>query len=398
MLRKDLYKKIIEMIISEHASIITNVADINYALELNDLNEAISYLYEGLLNPNLKVIIKLISDIIPTTDVNEILNIDDYTVYKDQHSNIMQKREFMLFESNLIVLNCNKLILHNDIEKEKIIKSLEYICTEESYRREFLSYVATATSFNNDYYLIYKSSDFSQMSSAWQLYSYALFKYTCNNKIGINSDLVYDTSEYSILSENTFDYRVKYEQYFDIYDVLSELHHAKDILTAFLKMYQVLEYITYRKELVTIVKNSTLKQSFVRQVKGLDSKYGKNERETFKNIFLIIGSIATNFTGADITTDIKDFCKTYYPVNGNGNCYLEDISDVSLAKFIYDTRCSIVHNKESEFHMTYSNCDEYISLIPFMKKIIEIVRDKIASVINDDNSLIKFLSPQLNLY
>ena len=80
MLRKDLYKKIIEMIISEHASIITNVADINYALELNDLNEAISYLYEGLLNPNLKVIIKLISDIIPTTDVNEILNIDDYTV------------------------------------------------------------------------------------------------------------------------------------------------------------------------------------------------------------------------------------------------------------------------------------------------------------------------------
>ena len=41
----------------------------------------------------------------------------------------------------------------------------------------------------------------------------------------------------------------KYNQYIDIYDVISEWNDCKDVLSAFLKMYQILEYIVYRKEL-----------------------------------------------------------------------------------------------------------------------------------------------------
>ena len=47
-------------------------------------------------------------------------------------------------------------------------------------------------------------------------------------------------------------------------------------------MYQILEYLVYRKELVAIVQGANIKQSFVRQVKWLDRKFTNNERETFK--------------------------------------------------------------------------------------------------------------------
>ena len=69
-----------------------------------------------------------------------------------------------------------------------------------------------------------------------------------------------------------------------------------------------------------------------------------------------------------------------------------------FAKFIYDVRCCIVHNKEAEFHILYNNYEEYESIIPLMNEINRQMVDKIFNIINTINSDIHYTTPSLELY
>lgn len=84
-------------------------------------------------------------------------------------------------------------------------------------------------------------------------------------------------------------------------------------------MYQILEYMIYRKEFASIVKGANIKQSFVRQIKGLDRKYSNSERDAFKKGFKEVLSTFSGgaITSAMITNKAENFCKIYYPCNGN---------------------------------------------------------------------------------
>lgn len=83
-----------------------------------------------------------------------------------------------------------------------------------------------------------------------------------------------------ILASFNYNKDIVYKEYYDIYDVLNDWLHAEDILTAFLKMYQIAEYMVYRKQMAEIVNRANVKQSFLRETKNLSSKYTKNERDT----------------------------------------------------------------------------------------------------------------------
>ena len=75
-----------------------------------------------------------------------------------------------------------------------------------------------------------------------------------------------------------------------------------------------------------------------------------------------------------------------------------NVIDGCVSRFIYDVRCSIVHNKESEFHMTSINYDEYSSIVPLMCEIMKVVGKKVMETINDENNKIFFPDKTINLY
>lgn len=401
MLRSELYRTIVETITSEHAAYVPNYEDVRLEIEANGIRSALSVLYDELTNPKLKQFIKVLIDV--DAELSEDLNyLNDFTICKNQHANAKKEREFMLFENNIIVLNCNRLVAFENNDNEKILKAAEYICNKDADRQDFLSYLITYTTPTKEYYLIYKPSDFVNQSSIWQLYSYALFKHTCNHKIEVNAGLLYNTSSNTQILP-VFKNDVVYEQYFDVYDVLSEWHHSTDMLTAFLKMYQILEYLIYRKRLVGIIAGANIKQSFVRQVVGIDKQYNTGERSMFIDELKQMISFNT-IVLADINADIKKFCEKFFSPNGKDK-YLSSTNwsdnkskNLAISKFIYDVRCSIVHNKESEFHMTYANYEEYKALIPLMKKIMVIVRENIVTILNRPNCDIMFTSKDLPLY
>lgn len=403
MTRADLYEKILKTILDEHASIINKHDEIEDELSLNGIYDALSIAKadDGLKKNNLG---NLISSMDCKINEEEIPDYNDLSISIKQYENISNKRNFIWHSSDFSVINCENFFQNNSTYDEKIMLVIEQICYDEQNRKSLLSYFTTnGDGGTNDYCIICNKAKYPSQNE-WILYMYGLCSYLNNgDKLSIDNNLNYHQNFYN--SNFSYKNNVQYNQYIDIYDVISEWNNCSDVLSAFLKMYQILEYIVYRKGLVEIVRGANIKQSFVRQIKGLDKRFSNNERETFKNG---LKDIFPSFNGTitiSITPDIEDFCKKYYPLTNGGTTYLTQANindsaqvDSCISRFIYDTRCAIVHNKESEFHITTINSSEYAAIIPLMENILKVVGERLLDVINDANNKIVFSESVLKLY
>lgn len=188
-----------------------------------------------------------------------------------------------------------------------------------------------------------------------------------------------------------------YEQYIDVLDVMNEVNHTSDIVSRYLKIYHVLEYLTYRITLSEIVTNVNQSKSFIRKIIQLSDSIKKSEREVFianfKKLFngneLVFEARINPILTADNKRDIKEL---YLDVAYNPKTLKHN------AELIYGIRCSIVHNKESELHITISNPDEYRRLIPVIKMLIEVLEELIIAKISINEPLIQYTKSQLDLY
>lgn len=154
--------------------------------------------------------------------------------------------------------------------------------------------------------------------------------------------------------------------------------------------------------MVDIVKGSDIKNSFLMHVKSLNSSF--NERTALRELFLHdIESFKDKFTKID--SNVTAFIRKYWLHDGK-NPYLQ-VTDATtpkasinpkIATFIYDVRCAIVHNKESEFHITYNNIDKYRCLLPLMKEILSLMPGIIMRCLNKHNAGISYSVKELKLY
>ena len=403
MIRADLYKSIFEAILSNHADVIDQVDELKSELALNGIHNAllIAENDNGIKTSNLK---KLVSSMHSRINDEEIGDYSRLLMSIKSYENVSNKRDFIWHSMDFSVINCEQFFQSGSDYGEKVMLIIEQICYVENNRNTFLYYLrSNHDSSLNEYCVTYNPAMFQPIEE-WKLYLHGLSLYLNNgDNLPFDSALNYRQTVHN----RSFSYNgaVQYNQYVDIYDVISEWNNCSDVLTAFLKMYQVLEYLVYRKELVAIVQGANIKQSFVRQVKGLDRKFTNNERETFKKG---LSEVFPSFAGkinVPITRDVESFCTKYYPLTNAGLTYLTQANiddpqqvNATISKFIYDTRCAIVHNKESEFHITAINYSEYAAIIPLMKNILSVVGESLFEVINDINNGIVFNTPTLNLY
>lgn len=234
------------------------------------------------------------------------------------------------------------------------------------------------------------------------LYAYALAS-SMNNKdcIEIPQELVFSWGANPIFASFDYNKNIVYNEYYDIYDVFNDWLHASDILTAFMKMYQIAEYMIYRSQMAEIVNRANIKQSFLRETKNLSSKYIRSERETIISEF---PKLFHSFTlDSVMVSNSWTFVDQYFGKTNRGNHYLDTTNpqqdiDKGVARFIYDVRCAIVHNKESEFHILYNNYEDYKDIVPLMRSINAIMAEKILEIINSQTPLIHYQSQKLDLY
>ncbi len=212
----------------------------------------------------------------------------------------------------------------------------------------------------------------------------------------LQSDLKY--SKTLIYPGLSFDSTKDYEQYFDIYDVINELNQSPDILNRFLRLYHTFEYLVYRVYLVDLVNRVGSSRIFVREFINSAESMKKGEKESF------IRNFSKIFT-PDLVSIIKP---ALTPVaNANEITFLRDKKIVDgfspssirkVAEFIYGLRCCIVHNKESEYHISLSNTNDFQTIIPLIRKSLEVFEYLVIKKISDNYTDIKYGQKTVQLY
>lgn len=217
-----------------------------------------------------------------------------------------------------------------------------------------------------------------------------------SNSIFLPQELKYNPN--SLNSTLSFDNTKDYEQYFDIYDVLNELNQAPDILNRFLRLYHTMEYLVYRVYLVNLVSRVGSSKLFVREFITSAENMKKGERDSFKKNFKEIFSTDLAPTISPslaplVDQNVKDFLKEKNIVKGFETNNIEKISEL-----IYGLRCCIVHNKESEYHMTISNSEDYEIIIPLIRKSLVIFEKLVIDKILENHPSINYPQKSINLY
>lgn len=228
-------------------------------------------------------------------------------------------------------------------------------------------------------------------------YSYIYLSYLNESKsIVLPQNLTYNPT--TLNSALVYDNTKNYEQYFDIYDVLNELNQAPDILNRFLRLYHTLEYLVYRVYLVNLVNRVGGSKLFVREFITSAENMKKGEKESFKKNFKeIFNTDLTPKIQPDLaplsTPDVILFLKDKNIVNGFDASNIQKVSEL-----IYGLRCCIVHNKESEYHMTISNSEDYEIIIPLIRKLLEVFEELVIGKIFQNHSAINYAQKSVNLY
>lgn len=233
------------------------------------------------------------------------------------------------------------------------------------------------------------------------IYSYLYYRELLQGgKIDLNPNLNFTPAHgaTAALRPNT-----RYEQYFEVFDIINELNHASDTITRFLKLYHIIEYLVYRRELVEIEQKARNNRTFIREIHSFTGK-GQSDSElnilkkNFKKIFEA-DIQADAFQINPLTPEEGDFLRTYWgidvPLPGN-RFNQRDV--VSITNLIYRIRNSIVHNKESEFHITTSNPEDYDNVLNLIKRFITILEKQLLDKISDDVPVISYQNQHIELY
>jgi len=229
-------------------------------------------------------------------------------------------------------------------------------------------------------------------------------------KLKSNSLLVYpgnsndNIQAFSSINPNSL---IDYSQYFELLDVFNAVNSTNSLVDRFLKVFNLLEYLIYRKYLVALANNTNGSRMFVRELLDINRSQNSGEKnifiESFRELFYSSSS-GFNYNLRDFSIevckpDFKDFVFKYYKIKVNSNFSVNDIIDISqFAKIIYQLRCSIVHSKETEFHITVTNIKSYEVLIPFLNLFISKTESLIFKMIAQQFPLITYSTQHVNLY
>lgn len=406
MTRNELYKKMFEAAISEAGISDPALTTIKDDVDLYKFQTAYAS-FEANLSADksyLKGFVKSIAEYSQNDNMDDDVN----SVYTASLHQVEPCRKIHLH--NLCSVSSYAMVLTSDCLYQKnkggtlngcwnaVEKIWCHIETGDLNKSDFFNFLKNK---KDTHYYILKVAGI--VSDAWRVYSEAYFRKAINETIPIPDELNFT----DIPIEPTIlpDWNSPYEQYHDSFNIIADMKRSSDLLTRFLKMYQVLELFTFRLKLVPLAQGQATRNSFVSNVRKTVNNLNELDslKELFKEIFKDIHK-----------TDVKDdidppqavSIELWQYINGKLTANSKKILDVNaisdestLAKLVYKIRCCIVHSKESEMHFTPENIEEYKELIPVMAIFIKVIQKEIVNVINDHNrNKLEFTDNKMMLY
>lgn len=412
MKRLTLYKDLFGFILNNYSGIpkgTDDYDDVQDYLDSDNVTYALSKLLTtGTLYSEIKPLLLTIQENIDNGNIDiddDVHNRGKIKMF-EKHSDKRYSRCLNYFDNSLRIIETSTLYKNrNETYSLECLLFIESIVADKNRQKKLLKELLRKEQENTYIIEVDKSGlglTKTEANNFENLYAFALAS-SMNNKdsIEIPQELVFLWGTNPILASFDYNKNILYKEFYDIYDVFNDWLHATDILTAFIKMYQIAEYMIYRSQMVEIVNRANIKQSFLRETKNLSAKYVKSERDTIiANFSKLFNSFSLN--PREVTASWSFVDQYFGEANGGGH-YLDTTKpqsniDKGVARFIYDTRCAIVHNKESEFHIQYNNYEDYKDIVPLMRSINDIMAKKILEIINSLTPSIHYQSQKLDLY
>lgn len=393
MKRSEIYKAILE-------DAFKRMHDDNF-IDDDVYNDATDYISSGefgnieceSLQDNYKTIVKAIVDWDGSNDID--INVGDKVYYETAtDEQLYYYREISKSSEGSKYALISVANLFDDVQANKVnsfLRNVEFIWSaisrDSDAKKEFWDRCNVKQ--ENSFYII-TDENLSSNEEIWNAYSYGYMLYANSEKYERDSQLNYP-KESKFSTTIPYNKGNKYSQYYELFDLISESHYCDDVLRRYLNMYQIIENMCYRRNLVKISRGS--KRGFVRHSIAIASKANKNETdEIVKGIMELFPGIQNIIVVSDISPyDL--FLEREYGIANGGH------GDKKVAKIIYNLRNSIVHNKSTELHFSYGNIDEYKDVIGLIKKLIEKLEPKIIDIINDpSNNILEFDGKKMDLY
>lgn len=202
-----------------------------------------------------------------------------------------------------------------------------------------------------------------------------------------------------------------YQQWGDVLDVLSEYNSRDEVLLKYLTIYHVIENFMFKLPIVGLERQRNGKMFSIRDFQSLYDKTKINEIDALKRLFTAIfrlpasagatfeqhisarwASLVPGVSHADIDTALNNLGLPFTFAGFGGQSAV-----ASFSKLVYAVRNAIVHNKETEFHLTYASLDTTICsliesfLIPSLEEIS-------FSLIGSPNTHLWYQNRELLLY
>ena len=365
-------------------------------LDTNKLKDAIDGIFEEKASTNYTSLLNRIKQLTDDENQEEVGNQLHYKLEIADEAHKSLVKPFLYYKPNECLVITTKYLFEkcndNNVEDEVFIaveRIFLAVKDDEDKETSFLECIEQKE--ESGYMALHNTTTFD----AWNLYGYAYLCHINEGNFDIPTELSYPSTTKFYNAVLSYDSSIPYVQYFDVYNVMNESKHTQDILGRYLRMYQVLEYFTFRVHLVSIANESIRNSAFVRTVIKEAHKASPKEEEEFQKVF---ASLFPNITDANKLDQISispynTFLeKNYFIMSGDPH------SAKKVARIVYKLRNSIVHNKATELHFTYGNVEEYTDGIDLLKLVTRVMEEEIVNLIIDPNNKLKFNNKDMPLY
>jgi hypothetical protein len=209
----------------------------------------------------------------------------------------------------------------------------------------------------------------------------------------------------------------KYQQFNDIINIFSEYNQHTDIFDKYLRLYQIFENFMCRYPIVNLENLRDGKIFSIRDFRLLYQKIEKTEKDSINDLFSEIYKLKDPI-GKDYKIYLKNLWKDLSSIPDFDkleiNKFLKNLKIVHLdydkiksihvneiGKFynllIYNVRNSIVHNKETEFHLTHKELNDSIFIL-ISKFLIPSLEEFIFKLVSEYNPIVWYKNSKLILF
>jgi hypothetical protein len=218
----------------------------------------------------------------------------------------------------------------------------------------------------------------------------------------------------------------KYQQFSDLLLIISEYNFQNDVLDKYLRLYQIVENLMFRAPLVQLERSNAGMPFSIRDFQRIYKEVNVSEIGALKKLMRYIfkenfDSVPTSF-GDYILSEWRNQCPGIVTeenmnrliqimriVNNNGDSieYATITNRQTLisvfSQLIYSYRNSIVHNKDTELHLTHENLINHPALGNSVQLVLEnflipCLEQIVFYLIIEENNIVRYRQSELLLW